>query len=209
MTPSEQILPGLWRFTAEHPDWEEGEDWPAEVAWWAVRGSNGVALIDPLVENWEALDALVQDGGGCAGIVRTVFWHERSIPEAAARYAAEIWARRAPPTVEAGPFDHAIDDGAPLPDGLEARVLVRDDEIAVWLPEQRALAFGDAMLRDGNGHLTMCPEAWVAREGGRRRLREDLVPLLELAPEHILVSHGPLVLADGPEALARAVAEPQ
>ena len=206
MSPSEEILPGLWRFTAIHPDWEEGEDWDAEVAWWAVRGPDGLALIDPLVEDWEELDGLVQGAGGCAGIIRTVFWHERSIPEAAARYGAEIWARAPSPPVQAGSFDHAVENGGSLPGGLEARVLVRDDEFSVWLPEQRALAFGDCMLRDADGQLSMCPESWVAREGGRARLREDLVPLLELAPEHILVSHGPLVLADGAEALERAVA---
>lgn len=206
MSSPAEILPGLWRFTAVHPDWEESDDWDAEVAWWAVRGADGLALIDPLVEDWEELDGLVQGAGGCAGIIRTVFWHERSIPEAAARYGAEIWARRPRPPVEAGAFDHAVEDGGSLAGGLEARVLVRDDEIAVWLPEQRALAFGDAMLRDADGRLSMCPESWLARVGGRARLREDLVPLLELGPEHVLVSHGPLVLADGLEALEEAVA---
>lgn len=209
MSPLEQILPNLWRATAVHPDWNEGEDWPAEVAWWAVRGPGGLALIDPLVEDWEALDALVGGSGGCAGIVRTIFWHKRSISEAARRYGAEVWAGTAPPPIVAEAFDHVVKDGGALPGGLEATVLMRDDELAVWLPEQRALVFGDCMLRGADGHLSMCPESWLARDGGRARLREDLVPLLELAPEHILVSHGPLVLADGPGALERAVAQPR
>ncbi|HWD65138.1 MAG TPA: hypothetical protein VG405_08175 [Solirubrobacteraceae bacterium] len=189
MSSGEEILENLWRFTAVHPEWEEGEDWDADVAWWAVRGGVGLTLIDPLVEDWAELDELVRACGGCAGIVRTLHFHERSIPEAAARYGAEVWAE------------------GPVPGGIEATPLVRDDEIALWLPEQRALAFGDAMLRDSDGRLTMCPESWVTRAGGRTRLREDLLPLQERAPEHVLVSHGPLVLGDGTEALAGALAD--
>ena len=62
------------------------------------------------------------------------------------------------------------------------------------------------MMRDGEGRLTMCPESWVARAGGRARLREALAPLEELEPHHVLVSHGPLVLGDGAEGFPRAVA---
>lgn len=204
MSAGEEILEGLWRFTADHPEWEEGEDWEAEVAWWAVRGDHGMALVDPLVEDWEELDGLVEAGGGCAGIVRTLHFHQRSIPEAAARYGAEIWARDPEPGDESG--YHAIGDGPPLPCELMARALIRDDEVALWLPEQRALAFGDAMLRDPDGRLTMCPESWVARVGGRARLRQDLDPLRRLEPAHVLVSHGPLVLGDGREALVAALA---
>jgi glyoxylase-like metal-dependent hydrolase (beta-lactamase superfamily II) len=191
MSSGEEILKDLWRFTAVHPEWEEGEDWDAEVAWWAVRGSDGLTLIDPLVEDWEELDDLVQAGGGCAGIVRTLHFHERSIPETAARYGAQISTE------------------APLPGGIAATPLVRDDEIALWLPDQRALAFGDAMLRAPDGRLTMCPESWVARVGGRARLRQHLEPLRELGPDHVLVSHGPLVLGDGSAALAAALADPR
>lgn len=208
MSPAEEILPGLWRLTAVHPEWEEGEDWDAEVAWWALHGPDGLVLIDPLVDGWEALDELVQGAGGCAGIIRTLHYHERSIPEAAARYRAEVWARRPPPPISAGPLDHAVPDAAALPGGVQATPLVRDDELALWLPAQRALAFGDAMLRDPDGQLSMCPDSWLARVGGPARLRQDLIPLLSLEPRHVLVSHGPLVLGDGAEAMSRALAEP-
>jgi len=206
MSSGQEILPGLWRFTAVHPEWEEGEDWDAEVSWWAIRGPDGLALVDPLVEDWEELDRLVAAAEGCAGIIRTVFFHERSIPEARRRYRTEVWARKPPPGVPARPFEHDTDQGLALPGGLLAIDVPRDDEIGLWLPDQRALAFGDAMLRDGDGRLSMCPESWVARSGGRARLREALSPLLELGPEHVLVSHGPLVLSDAPESLTAALA---
>lgn len=206
MTRGEEILPGLWRFTAIHPEWDEDEDWDPEVAWWAVRTPEGVVLIDPLVEDWEGLDGIVEAGGGCAGIVRTIHFHERSIRQARERYGAEVWARTPPPNVPEHSFDRAVAHEEPLPGGLLALDVARDDEIGVWLADQRALVVGDVMLRGADGDLRMCPEPWVARIGGYARLRPALGPLLELEPAHVLVSHGPLVLGDAPGALARAVA---
>ncbi len=29
----DEVLPGLWRFAVDHPEWEPGQDWPREVAW--------------------------------------------------------------------------------------------------------------------------------------------------------------------------------
>lgn len=209
MSSAEEILAGLWRFTAVHPEWEEGEDWDPEVAWWAVLVPTGLALIDPLVESWDELDRLVQLAGGCAGIVRTLHFHERSIPEASRRYGADAWARTSPPGLPEKRVDHPIGGEEPLPGPLRGFEVNRDDEVGLWLPDQRALAFGDAMLRDGDGRLSMCPESWVTRSGGRAGLRQSLTPLLELNPVHVLVSHGPLVLGDGSEAMARALATPE
>jgi hypothetical protein len=206
VSSAEEILADLWRFTAVHPEWEEGDDWDPGVAWWAVLAPTGLVLIDPLVEDWGELDRLVGLAGGCAGIIRTVFFHERSIAEARRRYQTEVWARKPPPGVPAKAFDHATGGDEQPPGGLRPFDVLRDDEIAVWLPEQHALAFGDVMMRDGEGRLTMCPESWVARAGGRARLREALAPLEELEPHHVLVSHGPLVLGDGAEGFPRAVA---
>ena len=205
MSSGEEILDGVWRFVATHPEWDEEEDWDALVAWWAVRGPDGLALIDPLVEDWDELDRLVQSAGGCAGIVRTMHFHERSIAPARSRYGTRVWARTPPPGVPAHPYDHPADADLALPAGLRAIEVCRDDELGLWLPARRTLFFGDVMLRDGAGRLTMCPESWVARSGGRDRLRADLAPLVQLKPEHVLVSHGPLVLEDGLVALADAV----
>jgi len=73
----------------------------------------------------------------------------------------------------------------------------RADEIALWLPRQRALIFGDAMIRTRAGELRVCPESWTQPEGGPARLRSLLSALSGLPVEHVLVSHGPLVLGDG------------
>jgi hypothetical protein len=95
-----QIIAGLWRFEALHPEWTEdeaGEDgWEQSVAWWAVAAPGGVVLIDPLVDDWEAVDRLVADEGGCSGVVRTCAWHQRSVAEVASRYDVGVWARAHP-----------------------------------------------------------------------------------------------------------------
>jgi glyoxylase-like metal-dependent hydrolase (beta-lactamase superfamily II) len=204
-----EVLGGLWRFEGMHPEWteEEGgaEGWEPLVGWWAVASSRGLALIDPLVEDWDGLDRLVNDHGGCAGIVRTCHWHQRSIAEAASRYHAEVWAKRDPDGNSPEPLDHLIGDGDELFDGIRAFDVERHDEIAVWLPQQAALVFGDAMLRRPTGELRPCPESWTQPPGGPERLRALLRRLTELPVEHVLVSHGPLVLADGASSLSTAV----
>jgi hypothetical protein len=82
-------------------------------------------------------------------------------------------------------------------DGLRVIDVERADEIALWLPRQRALVFGDAMIRTREGRLRMCPESWTQPDGGPARLRLLLGKLTALPIEHVLVSHGPLMMGDG------------
>jgi hypothetical protein len=136
-----EIIEGLWRFEALHPEWTEEESgadgWEQSVAWWVIETPGGLVLVDPLVDDWEALDRLLADRGGCAGVIRTCHWHQRSIPEA----------------------------------GLRG-----------------------------------CPESWTQPAGGPARLRRLLAGLTNLPLQHVLVSHGPLVLDDGFVSLRAATA---
>ena len=204
-----EIVQGLWRFEALHPEWaedESGEDgWEQSVAWWAVAVRRGIVLIDPLVEDWDALERLLAERGGCAGIVRTCHWHQRSIGEVASRYHAPVWAKRHPNGGGLYPFDHVVGDRDLLFGELRALDVERADEIALWLPRQAALIFGDAMIRTRAGELRMCPESWTQPAGGRARLRTLLGGLATLPVEHVLVSHGPLRLGDGLTFLRAAV----
>jgi hypothetical protein len=203
-----QIVEGLWRFEALLPDWtghEGGEDgWEQNVAWWAVEAAGGVVLIDPLVEDWDAVDRLVADRSGCAGVVRTCHWHQRSIVDVVSRYDAEVWARPDPDGRVRYAVDHAVSDRDELFDGLRVIDVERADEIALWLPRQRALVFGDAMIRTRAGELRVCPESWTQPEGGPARLRALLGALSSLPIEHVLVSHGPSVLGGGLTSLRSA-----
>jgi hypothetical protein len=205
-----QIVDGLWRFEALHPEWTEdegsGDGWEQSVAWWAVALPAGVVLIDPLVDDWDGVDRLVAIGGGCAGVVRTCVWHQRSIREVASRYDVGVWARPHPDGRVRPAFDHAVNDHEELFDGLRVIDVERADEIALWLPRQRALVFGDAMIRTQAGELRVCPESWTQPTGGPAHLRALLGALTDLPVEHALVSHGPLVLGSGLASLRRATA---
>jgi hypothetical protein len=204
-----EIMEGLWRFEALHPEWTEDaggeEGWEQSVAWWGIASAGGLVLVDPLVSDWAALDRLIGDRGGCAGVLRTLHWHQRSVAEAAARYRADVWAK--PPSGGAAlhPFDHAVTNGETLFDGLLALEVERADEIALWLPAQAALLFGDAMLRTHAGELHVCPDSWLQPEGGPARLRTVLGGFAEFPVEHVLVSHGPLVMGNGLASLQAAL----
>src|SRR2546421_1683385 len=147
-----EIVEGLWRFEALLPDWMEGEGgdedgWEQSVAWWAVAVRGGLVLVDPLVEDWDALDRLLSERGGCAGIVRTCHWHQRSVDEVVSRYHVEVWAKRHPDGRTPYRLDHVVADGDELFDELRVFDVERDDEVALWLPRQAALVFGDSMIR--------------------------------------------------------------
>ena len=203
-----EVIEGLWQFEALHPELTEeqgGEDgWEQSVAWWAVAAPGGLVLIDPLVDDWGALDQLVASGAGCAGVVRTCNWHQRSIADVVGQYDAEVWARRHPDGRLRHVIDHSVSDRQELFGALCVIDVERADEVALWLPRQRALVFGDAMIRTPTGGLRVCPESWTQPEGGPPRLRAVLGALADLPVEHVLVSHGPLVLGDGVASLRNA-----
>src|SRR6202000_2560148 len=95
------------------------------------------------------------------GIVRTIHWHERTVAAAASRYGAPVFARTPPPGLSAGTIDRPVADGDVLPGDMIGHWLTNGDELALWLPIQQALVFGDAMLRGDDGTLRRCPDSWL------------------------------------------------
>ncbi len=198
----QEIAPGLWRWTARHPDWESDAetdspaDWPPEVGSVAYAAPGALVLIDPLVpegadELWNSLDELVAAYRERVAVLTTIRWHRRSRDALVERYGASTSrARRA------------------LPSGAEPIPIPRGGETMVWLPAHHALVPGDRILGGPDGELRVCPDSWLrylssGLTGGE--LREALRPLLDLPIERVLVSHGEPVLADGRAALARAL----
>jgi hypothetical protein len=190
-----ELRPGLWRWTARHPDAEDNPepessaDWPPEVGCVAYSADGVLVLIDPLVvDGWGELDQLAERHSRVT-VLQTLRWHGRSVNDALARY----------------------DGSTEPPAGVEPIEIANADETMFWLAAPRALVPGDRLIGDGSGGVRPCPDSWLAylRRHGVEidppALREALRPLLDLPLELLLVSHGEPILSDGREALARAL----
>jgi hypothetical protein len=104
-----------------------------------------------------------------------------------------------------------IEPGAPLPGSAEAFAIgsPRRQEMPLWFPSHRALAFGDAAVGvDGTLRVWL----WEVADSEKRkawyqnRFVPSLEPLLQLEAESVLVTHGPPVVGGGREALRQALA---
>jgi hypothetical protein len=188
-----RIAPGLFRWTAPHPDWrgdvpeDHPLDWPRDVGCVAAEVADALVLIDPLVpdELWPEIDSLVS--GRPVAVLTTLPFHQRSAAEAIERYGAST----------------------DLPDGVQAIEVPHAAERVFWLPELLTLVPGDCLIaRPRDAGLRLPPAPWLQFVPGGatvEQLAADLRPLLELPIERIMVAHGEPVLSGGREALARAV----
>jgi glyoxylase-like metal-dependent hydrolase (beta-lactamase superfamily II) len=213
----QQLAPGLWRWTALHPDWtpeaaEDGQGWEQEVGCVYVETAGHVLLLDPLVpgepEHRETflrhLDEDVERNGKPVAVLLTAWWHRRSSGELAERYGAEIWVRAGGDGVD-GPT-HEFAPGDALPGGVIAIDAPRPQETLLWLPEHGALVTGDVLLGDGEGGIRVSPDSWLPDGVAPAEFRLALHALLDLPVERILPAHGEPVLHDGLERLRRALA---
>jgi glyoxylase-like metal-dependent hydrolase (beta-lactamase superfamily II) len=181
------VAPGLWLWRVEHPDWEPGGDWGPTVWSTCVSSGGEVALLDPIApadgaaEVWERLDATPP-----TLIVVLKPDHVRDVDRFARRYGARAFGpylfwRGDVPETELEP----IEPGSDLPGGIRALYDGRGrNETPLWLPEQRALAFADALTAP-EGELRVWATPWH-EERALPALRE----LLELPFELVVVSHG-------------------
>ena len=199
----DELRPGLWRWTARHPDWRPGaapdsaDDWPPDVGCVACAAPGALVLVDPLVPRgeeepfWAALDELVARHGPRVAVVTTIRWHRRSRAAVVDRYGASTSRAR-----------------ASLPAGVAPVPIPRAGETMTWLSEHRALVPGDRLIGDGRGGVRTCPPSWLRYLPSAMtvaQLRAALRPLLELPVEMVLVSHGEPVLRGGLRALERAL----
>ena len=203
MNDLQEVRPGLFRWTALHPDAEQDPkpgspaDWGPEVGSVAWVGRDALVLVDPLVpadrpELQRELDDLVRSHRRPVAILTTLKFHRRSRPELAERYGASTSRARAslPPSVVTVPIRGA-------------------GETMIWLPDLRTLVPGDRLLGEDAGGLRLCPDSWLRYlPSGMRRdaLAEALRPLLDLPVESVVVSHGEAVLENGRDAIAQALA---
>jgi hypothetical protein len=216
----DEIAPGIWRWTARHPEWHTRVEWGHEVASYALVG-DGLVLVDPLLpppgapsrdEVDCALERLAREASRL-DIVITVPYHTRSAEELFLRYRdalpATLWGHRA---VAKRFTDHAttlqeIEPGGPVGEVATALPIgkPRRYETPLYFPEHRALAFGDAVIGIDGG-LRIWQESPTDPLWHERVFVPTLRPLLDLDVERALVTHGPAVLHDGRRALADAMA---
>lgn len=177
---------GLWIWRLEHPGWHPESGWEPPVTSTCVESGGEVALLDPLAppeesEAWSRLDA-----NPPTLVVILKPDHVRDVDLFVRRYDARAF----------GPYlfwpddrheteIEGIEPGTELPGGLVALYDGRGrNETPLWVPEQRALVFADA-LTERDGELLVWGTPWH-----EERVLPALRALLELPFEHVIVSHG-------------------
>jgi hypothetical protein len=181
------VAPGLWLWRQPHPDWREGVEWEREVTSFAVESGGVRMLLDPLApppaarDLWARLDALaptvvvVLKPDHVRDVDLFVRWY------GARAYGPFLFWRNDIPRTELEP----VRPGDVLPGGLRALHDGRGQmETPLYLPDQRALVFADAMTAPG-GVLRVWATPWH-----EERTLPTLRGLLELPFEHVLVAHG-------------------
>jgi hypothetical protein len=196
----QELRSGLWRWTAEHPEWDHAQHWGPRVGSVYAELPDALVVVDPLVPSdeeerfWSALDDDVERLARPVYVLLTVHWHERSVEAVLDRYKAVLW--RPEEKIE-------------LPQAIEPVVVKGSDwsEAMFFLEPHRALVVGDLLIeKDGAIEL---PISWFpkaeqdwARDELKPKLRERL---RGLPIELVVVSHGEPVLHDGAAALERAL----
>jgi hypothetical protein len=198
-----ELRPGLWRWTARHPEAADDpvpgspDDWPPDVGCVASAAPGALVVVDPLVPAGEEepffarVDELVAAHGPRVAVVTTIRFHRRSRAAFVERYGATTSRAK-----------------AALPPGVRTIPIRRAGEAMVWLEEHRALVPGDRLLGDGAGGVRLCPPSWLRYLSSGMtvdELRAALAPVRDLPVEMVLVSHGEPVLADGARAIERAL----
>jgi glyoxylase-like metal-dependent hydrolase (beta-lactamase superfamily II) len=196
----QELRPGLWRWTASHPEWNHAEQWGPEVGSVYAELPRSVVVVDPLIPDdeeesfWSALDRDVERLGLPVHVLLTVHWHERSVATVLERYKATLW---------------RPEEKGELPTGVHAEVVKGSDwvEAVFFLEPHRALVAGDLLIGKDRG--IELPVRWFPKgeqEWAERQLKPELLERLgELPVELVLVSHGDPVLENGAGALRRAL----
>ena len=193
-----EVLPGVWHWTAHHPKlgivvssyWLEG----------------GGVLIDPLVPEQEGLEWFALRSREPAAVLLTNRHHLREAPRFAERFGCPILCNGAGlHEFAGGPEVAGFAPGDRLPGGVIACEVgaICPDETALYLPEQRALALADGIVRGGaagaGGPLGFVPDSLMddppTTKRGLLAACERL--LAELDFDHLLLAHGGPVIGEG------------
>jgi len=183
----QDVAPGLWIWRQVHADWRPGLGWegPITSAW--VESGGEIAVIaamappDHATEIWERLDAkpppmaLVLKPGP----IRDVdLFGERSGARGSGPF---LVGPRGAPKTELEAIEPETDTRGGLIASYDGRNRL---ETPLWLPEQRAIIFADAMT-ERDGELRIWGTPWH-----EKRVVPAFREMLELPFEHVIISHG-------------------
>ena len=195
----DEILPGVWRWTAEHPriGMRVSSHWVPESR----------AVIDPLLPE-EGIDEFRSNPPD------RVLLSNRHHLRHAERFAEEFGCtiRASAPGMhefEGGPDVEAFEYGEEIAPGIEALEVgaICPDESALLIRDARALVIADGIIRYSD-ELQFVPDELIGDdpEAVRGELRAAYSRLLERDFDNLLFAHGEPLIGGGKEAL-RAFAE--
>jgi len=209
------VRPGVWRWTAPHPDWspwnparKTGFGWSQDAGCVCYETPGQLVLIDPLVplchtpahrQFWQALDGAAHERGQPVTVLLSTDWHDRSAQEVFDHYSqqfgASIWVHEATPrdSLNCQPT-HTFREGKLLAGEVQAHFIRSPHpEVMYYLASAQTLVVADALWGTPDGRL------WI----GSHELCSRLPKLLEELPiETVLLSHAEPIVANAHAVLA-------
>ncbi len=197
----QEILPGLFHWTAIHPR--------IQIAVSSYYVQEPGVLLDPLVpaEGLDWFRARVEP----RDIILTNRHHYRHCAQFEEAFGCTVWCNaEGMHEFTRGERVKPFAAGDLLPGQIESqevRVLC-PDETALHIPiEDGALAIADGIVRDGDGPLTFVPDELLGDEpeAVRHGLDAAYTRLLDLEFDHLLFAHGLPWIGGGKQVLRRFV----
>jgi glyoxylase-like metal-dependent hydrolase (beta-lactamase superfamily II) len=205
-----ELAPGLWHWTAPHPEWRSSEPWDPNVSSYAIDDGERLLLFDPIAPPSE-IEELASDRE--AAIVLTCPWHERDsrslverldvpvytpLPDTA-EYLMQKYGLNAEQAGDGSPdivwllkegigVAHPYAAGDRLDVGVETFPGQKPNDMVLWIESHRAVIAGDTLVDFGSG-LHINPR-WLGPDVTLEQVVEGLRPLLEKPVEHVLATHG-------------------
>jgi glyoxylase-like metal-dependent hydrolase (beta-lactamase superfamily II) len=205
-----ELSPGLWHWQARHPEWESSEPWDPSVSSYAIDDGERLLLFDPLGVPSE-IEGLAAERE--TAIVLTAPWHERDSEHLVQRLGVPVYTPlpdSAQYLMETyGVTAEQAGDGSPdvvwllrenkgearpyaagdrLPFGADVFPGHKTNDTVLWLESHGAVISGDTLVDLGNG--LEINERWLRPGVTREEIAVGLRPLLDLAVEHVLPTHG-------------------
>jgi glyoxylase-like metal-dependent hydrolase (beta-lactamase superfamily II) len=205
------LRPGLWHWTASHPDWRPSEPWGQNVSSYAIDDGERLLLVDPIAPP-SRIEKLATERE--TAVVLTAPWHERDTQRLVEQLGVPVYTPL-PDTAEYlmqtyGATAEEAGDGSPdvvwllkegkgeahpyaAGDRLDVGVDVfpgqKPNDTVLWIESHRAVVAGDTLVDFGNG--LEISERWLQlQRATREQVVEGLRPLLQLPVEHVLATHG-------------------